>query len=430
MANGRAICVFLSQDVAVGRCTRTSTGDDGDGNTKRVPALDGIRGIAILLVLIDHLAPYAPVSWGIWRLAMGAGWVGVDLFFVLSGFLITGILLRTKAASNRASSFYARRALRIFPIYYLVLLIAFSIAGHSAWLRSNLPSPAFRITYFAYLQNLFMYHGPGFIPTNILGHFWSLAVEEQFYLVWPWLVWILPGRILPRVCVVGAICSLFVRTALVIHFGPHFWISALTPTSGDGLLVGSAIAAVGATGEFPARWLRRMALAGASTLALIAMLHAREFANTDTGFLACTIGISGLAVLFGALVGSSRRFVPVLTPILKSSPLRSLGKYSYGVYVYHIPVYMTTSYFAASALGISISQLSTACAFAYLSFLVALSIAVAWASFALFEGRLLDLKEHFGPIYRTTHILETRSAAVSGARAMTIANYLKDTPAD
>ena len=169
------------------------------------PALDGIRGIAIIGVLLTHgmtVAPGLQDSFGGRLLAylLTPGWVGVDLFFVLSGFLITGILLSTKQSRNYFTSFYARRCLRISPIYYLTLTGVLLVGTQSYWYSSMLPSLWGRkVSYFFYLQNIwpFMNHGT---LGGLLGHFWSLAVEEQFYLVWPILVLLVPERLLIWMC--------------------------------------------------------------------------------------------------------------------------------------------------------------------------------------------------------------------------------------
>ncbi len=167
--------------------------DEGDlGATLRgtIPALEGVRGVAILAVLahqllIDGYAGGRALE--ILRMPFQTGWAGVQLFFVLSGFLITGILLDTRRAENFWSSFYARRALRIFPVYYLLLAVTYAIAPHRH-----------QVFYWLYLANLRqLAAGPA---VESLGHCWSLSVEEQFYLVWPFAVRLLDERGLVRLC--------------------------------------------------------------------------------------------------------------------------------------------------------------------------------------------------------------------------------------
>ena len=163
-----------------------------------IPELDGLRAIAIILVFLHHSRAQLPVvnmttfylGW-----YFGQGWMGVDLFFVLSGFLITGILLETRETSNYFTGFYARRVLRIFPLYYLVLTAV--IVGGSLLnvpkITATLPVPQDRWLYFCYLMN-WVGLWRGHFGANSIGHFWSLAVEEQFYLVWPLIVWMVRPR--------------------------------------------------------------------------------------------------------------------------------------------------------------------------------------------------------------------------------------------
>jgi len=153
-----------------------------------IPALDGIRGLAILMVMLFHYGGNLERTNPIGRLVGGLfsfGWSGVDLFFVLSGFLITGILLDSRNAENYFSSFYARRVLRIFPAYYVSLaLLLLILPMLDPPLRLSLPSDQWMYVFYA--QNwvgIFDYPGRG-----LLTPYWSLAVEEQFYLVWPLVV--------------------------------------------------------------------------------------------------------------------------------------------------------------------------------------------------------------------------------------------------
>src|SRR5690625_4685275 len=155
-----------------------------------VKELDGVRGVAILLVILFHCFP-SPLT--------GLGWIGVDLFFVLSGFLITGILIDSKGNKRYYSNFIGRRILRIFPLYYLVLFIMLFLLPLIGRGFSSGSNYSFYLRhqgwFWSYLQNwLFSFHG---FPKNlILSHFWSLGVEEQFYLVWPFLVLLLPKKLL------------------------------------------------------------------------------------------------------------------------------------------------------------------------------------------------------------------------------------------
>src|SRR6266849_4754306 len=176
----------------------------------RVVELDGIRGIAILLVLALHFGlPVCPP--GILHDILGMGWAGVDLFFVLSGFLITGILLDSKGKPDYFRRFYLRRVFRILPIYYAYLIVFFHVVPVIAHATGRLATFEYgrgdEVWYWIYLSN--WRHAVNQNPH--LRHFWSLSIEEQFYIVWPLVVYLMPARILKYVCVAIAISSTLLR---------------------------------------------------------------------------------------------------------------------------------------------------------------------------------------------------------------------------
>src|SRR5213594_314733 len=221
-----------------------------------IPALDAVRGVAILLVLIFHFSSYghglAPSPLFIDRLyylMSRAGWIGVDLFFVLSGFLITGILYDAKESDHYFRNFYVRRVLRIFPLYYGALIIFLVVLPWLAPGNAELQlMKRDAIWYWTYLSNVrTAYNGwPGF---GAIGHFWSLAVEEQFYLIWPVIVLALSRRHLQACCLACIIGALVVRVGLNAK-GNETAAFVLTPARIDALAVGAylAISARGAAG--------------------------------------------------------------------------------------------------------------------------------------------------------------------------------------
>ncbi len=185
------------------------------------PALDTLRGVAIVVVLFHNLSIFAGSGGKVdklWNLFVEAGWVGVQLFFVLSGFLITGILVDDKEKPKALRVFYVRRFLRIFPLYYLLLLVYF------VWL----PRPfSESIWYFVYLSNWsWLFYGglPG------LGHVWSLAVEEQFYTLWPWVVLGSRPRALAGICIALVVVAFGARLGLHLAHRPDLWIYSTTVT--------------------------------------------------------------------------------------------------------------------------------------------------------------------------------------------------------
>lgn len=222
------------------------------GALRYSPELDGIRGLAILGVLCSHGAGLSGIFQGnqarsidlLLKHLMVPLWGGVDLFFALSGFLITGILLRTKGAENYFSAFYVRRILRIFPIYYLVLVFSLVLAHFSSGFASLLPPQnSWKMAYFFYLQNVPAFWHGAKVMGGIWGLYWSLSVEEQFYLIWPLVILLLPEKTVERICYIGLAYALPLRIVLAfVYFGGHFGLAQITTSRVDGLLIGAAIA--------------------------------------------------------------------------------------------------------------------------------------------------------------------------------------------
>ncbi len=216
---------------------------------RRIPALDGVRGAAIILVILYHYVavPIPDTAEGIWRFlrqALSKGWSGVDLFFVLSGFLITRILLHHREAKNYFPVFYLRRVARIFPLYYFALL-AFVTLRRIAQSGNLIPTALFANTlplwpYFLYLQNFAMvWHGT--FGNEFLAVTWSLAVEEQFYLLLPFLVRKSPPRKFPILVVFLTGFPLLLRYALG---SGHFFDFVLMPWRMDALFFGALLALI------------------------------------------------------------------------------------------------------------------------------------------------------------------------------------------
>jgi peptidoglycan/LPS O-acetylase OafA/YrhL len=291
-----------------------------------IPAFDGLRGIAILAVVLYHCQPRlhgtpleAIIVWG---------WSGVSLFFVLSGFLITGIILDDGAASGFYANFFARRFLRIWPVYWLLLFLfyfffPFIFSGYRWMLHDVAAAPWLFLLLF--IQNLWPIPLPGSI-----GPTWSLAIEQQFYLFWTPIARRLPPRGLLLAATVMLATSPLVRL---------FYGGRLTPTNTlthlDGLAVGSLIAIALRVLHWPPavwKWIARAALAvGAAGVVL--MLH-RGSAWTDT---LLAIGFGGM--LLAALLGQSAPRPTLYCRAVTLRPLLFVGKISYGLYVTHILVF-------------------------------------------------------------------------------------------
>ncbi len=309
---------------------------------ERLPALDGLRGVAMLLVFINHaieapfgLAPAATRADAFVRAIAHAGWIGVDLFFVLSGFLITGILLDARDA---------RRALRVFPLYYGVLTVAFVLLPRMV----HWAEPAFATLqanqwwYWGYAVNLLtaLTHGQG-TPLNTT-HFWSLSIEEQFYLVWPLVVWACKPRVLLRVIALTMIAGLAFRLALVLPDPAHNARLAfyLTPGRLDGLMTGAALAVVArAPGGLTGLQAFAPLVCGAGVVALSALAILRGGFNHQDPVVVIA-GLPLVALLFGALLvmALAAPRTSRLGRWLSGASLRKWGKYSYGIYIIHFPL--------------------------------------------------------------------------------------------
>ncbi len=366
---------------------------------KHVPALDGVRGLAILGVLYCHLFwsnPY-PVGSPLIRFfaqARAAGWIGVDLFFVLSGFLITGILYDTLPSLHFFRNFYARRVLRIFPLYYGFLLLLFLITS----LRGEHWTHAI-FGYLTYTENLSLTGQPLTDASWVnINHFWSLAIEEQFYLVWPLLVFLLKTR--RRIAIaalIGVLVSLGIRTGFVLSgftVSHPYSIYGWTPARLDGLCLG-AILAMAIRSRF-----RQQVIAWSLPMLLTCCVLLGIVWHFDPAFevleqpMFSTWGLTLLAFAFTSLIAVCLKPGGFLQQLVSVRVLRFFGRYSYGLYVYHYTIASLIIYrlrpellgrFGSKAISVIIPGLIA----------TAVSVIVAWCSYTFYESRFLRLKEHF-----------------------------------
>lgn len=307
--------------------------------------LDGLRGLAILLVVFYHFTlPHRSFHGGTsggWLQVAQAGWMGVDLFFVLSGFLITGILIETRTQENYFKNFLGRRFLRIWPLYYLDLFLLLVV------LPAVLPSVPSQLQGMQEKQAWFWLYGANWLfaieggfGTTSGGYFWSLAVEEQFYLIWPFVVYKLSNRALLRVSF-SLLCISLVSRIVLIKLGVATEaLYSMTFTHLDGLAIGSCIAFLSRSPEMSARlrmFLPWIAVIGIVGLAGTRMADGNFFlwskAMATYGYTFVTI-VSGSLLIFVLGAKSSS----IVARIFLNRFVTQCGKYSYALYLIHVPI--------------------------------------------------------------------------------------------
>ena len=363
----------------------------------RVPELDGLRGIAVMLVLITHLFRIDTQHNFVERLAFEItrlGWSGVDLFFVLSGFLITGILLKTKTSPDYFRTFYLRRLLRIFPLCYVSLLIFFFAFVPAMQARGEMLAytPRESLWYFAYLSNWRQAFGTDVVP---LVHFWSLAIEEQFYLVWPAVVFFTPVRRLPAVCLGLFVFSVMARNIAVSMDAPHSMRYMLTPFRMEGLALGSMLS-LPELHDCVRRWAKPVLLASAAGLvSMFVIAHGGSIHKP----LVIRTGPTLTAVFYAALLGfallSGRGEDSFSRRILRLPLLTDFGKYSYALYVVHFPIMLVLAPQIVELWKHFPERTHILAPFACLFIGTVISYTIARISWVVIEEPLLRLKDRF-----------------------------------
>lgn len=397
--------------------------DAANQGRRHVPALDGLRGVAILLVMVYHFS--GGTDQGVRGLDMwfsrvcGVGWAGVDLFFVLSGFLITGILIDARGVEGGLKRFFVRRSLRIFPLYYAVLLGLFvglpllgaravpgleAVAPHQGWLWTYTGNIA------KFLDPSIVLH-EGLIQTK---HFWSLAVEEQFYLAWPFVVMWLSSGTLRRVCVAVALASLVLRAVLQGWLGDAVY--TFTPCRLEGLMVGAYIASAW---REPTSVVHDVGMAKRVAAGCGVVLGATWLAVglDNAHWTMLSYGFAVVSVLAGAVLvivlkssESSR-----VQRVLCAGPLRFVGRLAYGVYVYHyLLAPLFREYISPAVLAENVFGRYWPARIASMGLSMAISIGVAWVSWHVLEKHFLRLKDRVaGPLERGDAVRAARIVVAS-----------------
>jgi peptidoglycan/LPS O-acetylase OafA/YrhL len=346
-----------------------------------MPQLDGLRAIAVFMVFYHHFMP--------WSLQLGLPWgeSGVDLFFVLSGFLITGILLKCRRYTEVDGQsvmatwgrFYARRCLRIFPLYYVALVIYATLSKSiinelTPWL-------------WTYTLNIFRtfvsdkWGGP-------ISHLWSLSIEEQFYLIWPWVILLIPRRLLLH----GIIFAIIVGPATKLIMGLNGWSDAairyFTLACLDTLALGGALAyfvdrrGLAAVSSSPIlKWMLWISL----PMVILGLLLR---ITGDTPLERLLLLMSGRTLFFGwVVIKAANGFRGIAGRFLAWRPIVYLGTISYGLYLLHKPIPLLLR-----NAGLQVDKVSP-----FLMFLVytGLAIIIASLSWHLFETPINSLKRRF-----------------------------------
>ncbi|MDE3200050.1 MAG: acyltransferase [Acidobacteriota bacterium] len=338
-----------------------------------IPELQGLRGLAVLGVLFYHCHPRLEHTWllkpALW------GWAGVNLFFVLSGFLITSILMESREKPHYFKNFYARRVLRIWPVYVLILVFVYAEApwyiGPGVW---DAVRTAPWWAYILFLQNMFHIALP-----PALGPTWSLAIEEQYYFVWAPVV-----RFLRRPVYLATLLIVILIGCPLLRMHHFSW---LTPTHTlihlDGIALGSLIALALYTLAFTRRtWL----ISGLSAFVLGTVAVFTVAAGN--GFLDSALAIAFAGVVLTMLASSGAR-TPVHV-LLRRGPLAYYGKISYGLYMTHIATFIFFGWF-----DLKMDPYGVAGNLAIVAFRFLMATLVATALWYGFESRILKLKRYF-----------------------------------
>jgi peptidoglycan/LPS O-acetylase OafA/YrhL len=367
---------------------------------RHYPALDGLRGVAALMIVWYHfllLSPRQGVLLSFVTRSFGFGWAGVDLFFVLSGFLITGILVDSKSSNHYFRAFYGRRVLRIFPLYYGVLAVVFFILP-LVDAEPRVPSSS-KIFFWTYTSNLY-FESNGGINADYLRHFWTLAIEEQYYLVWPLIIWFASSLDRLRTGLLLGFILVSVLRCILFMTGIDFNIIYLnTLTHCDALMLGGFLA-------LSMRSAKPGALKGFRppfVVAIVVIISALLLGDIDgfvptwaelpiVAFCHAVVLLGLLAIIFVWLIYAA--ITQTSGPIFRffSHPiLRWFGKYSYALYVLHLPI-------AFLILRSKISWISSQHALAELELFFLFfgcSILAAFLSWHLYEKHFLKLKRYF-----------------------------------
>ena len=375
------------------------------------PALDGLRAVAFLMVFGQH---YLSLAWG---------WTGVNVFFVLSGFLITGILFETQDDPHRIRNFYVRRSLRIFPLYYglfAILLLLWPVV-HWHWDRWWLAWPLYLGNFLAFVSpSVLVPRSPLELAADAhltstlfprsevyLGHLWSLCLEEQFYLLWPWVVFRLRDRRkLISLCAGAVLAGPLLRLALQRCAPPWMLSAALlnhfTPAQIDALLLGGLVALLW-RGSSQASLLKLarliLVVCSAALIAYLAfVVHGVQMQPSQYPHWIYTGGLVFANIFAAATMVCALQPGTWTYALLRLRPLRWVGRLSYGAYIFHdllhgLFVHLVAHSGVHSGVHFAAGSPQSSAAAALLA--LPSTLLLAWLSFRFYESPFLNLKERW-----------------------------------
>ncbi|GAA4741997.1 acyltransferase family protein [Flavisolibacter ginsenosidimutans] len=352
--------------------------------------LDGLRALSVFAVILAHGLPFT-----FFRDTLGLGFWGVDLFFVLSGFLITEILLKQICAQEKPKrmikSFYVKRTLRIFPIFYIVLLLAigFNLDGCRAYCG------------YAFTYTLNFYNASSGVEGRYLSHIWSLCVEEQFYLFWPFMLLLIKPRFHKHLIMAVIIAAVLFRwvTTIVNYHNYHIYNYRSMPSALDALGIGAFLAYVKLF-HLPLlkkamRWRFVPALFFVLFLLLSAFNYPHRILFEET-FLRLCVSVCCFFIIAQGVFGYEGRF----GRFLQTASLRYLGKISYGIYLFHLLIQFFFDDYVDKYVLAHYSR-SLPKLFQYnlhllqLPLIILFTVLIAAASFRWIEKPFLQLKAQF-----------------------------------
>lgn len=375
-------------------------------NNNYIKGLDGLRAIAISWVMLAHVS--AASKWNpngqfdqIFQLISNTGWIGVQLFFVISGFLITKILLENKNRPKALKFFFIRRSLRIFPIYYFSLFLAFFIypivfepTARFSCEQDN------QVWFWLYLNNWTR----AYIDFKVFPHLWSLAIEEQFYLIWPFIVTMLSRSRMVLVTVLMIFSAPIFRFYLYYHFpvwGEESEIGAraaynFTFARWDSIAIGSLLA-IFSSKKQTIEWLGNKALAiGAVLVFLIGYqtVMTGGFAAVSSGFGLFSQTLSAfLSGLILVVVLNNKWSISVR--VLEQNFIRVVGKYSYAMYIFHLPIMLIWISCVKPIMVSNVENVGIIFVLVNYVSVFLLSFAIAALSWRYIESPILSLKTKF-----------------------------------